>query len=128
MLKETVFHEDVFDVYFLPFRHPSSHFNIWGGLGLETFGKDLQLVKSLDPNCIWTVVDGAAGVDMCISPGVHHVNRICYLTTRRPHFDAPITFRSDGGNRPITSVGLARRLVVSQKLMAAHQRGSRLAY
>ena len=26
--------------FFRPFRHPSSHFDIWGGYGLETFGED----------------------------------------------------------------------------------------
>ena len=58
MFATTIFHEDVFYAYFRPFRHPSSHFNIWGGHGLETFGEDLQITKSFDQTFVWTVVDG----------------------------------------------------------------------
>ena len=64
MTTELVFHEDVFYAHFQPLRHPSSHFNVWGGLGLETFGGDLQLVRSFDPDCVWTVLEGDVGFDL----------------------------------------------------------------
>jgi len=52
MLATTVFHENVFYEYFRPFRHASSHFNIWGGHGLETFGEDLRTVSRFDQNFV----------------------------------------------------------------------------
>ncbi len=36
-------HEDVFYEYFKPYRHPKAHHNIWGGHGLETFGRPREL-------------------------------------------------------------------------------------
>jgi hypothetical protein len=38
-------HEDVFYHYFKPYRHPAAQYEIWGGLGLETFGSDLALAS-----------------------------------------------------------------------------------
>lgn len=127
-MKNTVFHEDAFYAYFQPFRHPSSHFNIWGGHGLETFGKDLQIARNFDPNCVWTVVEGDAGPDLWITPGLHYVNRICHLVTRAAHDDAPIIFRTEGRPRPITPIGLMRRMAVLRGVMHAHQEGLHLAY
>jgi len=37
-----VFHEDAFYEYFKPIRHSGAKHNIWGGLGLETFGEDFD--------------------------------------------------------------------------------------
>ena len=59
----TVFHEDVFYEYFKPIFHPEAQREIWGGHGLETFGKDLDIVRGHDPAFVWTVVDGASGDD-----------------------------------------------------------------
>jgi len=128
MQTETVFHEDVFYAYFKPFRHPLSHFNIWGGHGLETFGEDLQIAKSVDPSCIWTVVEGDIGSDLWITPGMHFVNRVCYLVTQEPHADAPIAFRVETRPRPISPIGLARRMTTLRRLMQSHQRQLHLAY
>ncbi len=127
-MREQVFHEEVFYAYFKPFRHPSSHFNIWGGHGLETFGDDLAVVKSVDVNCIWTVVEGDACDDLWITPGLHFVNRICYLVTQVPHADAPIAFRAKGRQSSITPIGLARRITMLRKLMQAHAQGLHQAY
>jgi len=49
-------HEDAFSEFFRPYRHPQASCDIWGGIGLETFGDDLELVKS-----VWIVVDGDDG-------------------------------------------------------------------
>jgi len=46
-------HEDAFYEFFRPYRHPESHHDIWGWIGLETFGEDLELVKSLPVESIW---------------------------------------------------------------------------
>lgn len=108
------FHEDVFYEYFHPFRHPAAQFDIWGGYGLETFGADLQLVRSYDQRYLWTVVDG--DVDQWIVPGFHLVNRICYLVTECPHNDAMIAFRLARYERSLTDVGLARRLCTLRRV------------
>jgi hypothetical protein len=120
MNRITVFHEDVFYEYFQPFRHPTAKFDIWGGHGIETHGSDLHLAASYDANYVWTVVDGDAGIDQWIVPGFHRVNRVCYLFTIRPHFDAPIEFRVEHGPRSLTSIGLKRRVTVLKRILAAH--------
>ena len=102
MQESNVFHEDVFYEYFHPFRHPSANFDIWGGLGLETFGDDLKLVRNYDENFVWTVVDGSEGNDQWIIPGYHHVNRICYLLTEIAHESVPIEFRVARGPHSLT--------------------------
>src|SRR5271169_5785406 len=48
MITPIVLHEDAFYEYFKPYRHPDACYDIWGGLGLETFGKDLDTVRKLD--------------------------------------------------------------------------------
>ena len=66
-----IFHEDVFYEYFKPYRHPLSHHDIWGGHGLETYGEDFDLVRTLDPLYVWTVVDADRTLVIhCASPGV----------------------------------------------------------
>ena len=117
MQKTTAFHEDVFYEYFRPFRHPLARFDIWGGLGLETFGSDLQLAFEHDENHVWTVVDGEAGTDQWIIPGFHRVNRICFLLTEVAHFDVPIEFRIEHKSRSLTPIGLARRLRTLKQIL-----------
>ena len=117
MQESNVFHEDVFYEYFRPFRHPSASFDIWGGLGLETFGDDLKLARDYDENFVWTIVDGSEGNDQWIIPGYHHVNRICYLLTENAHEGAPIEFRVARGPHSLTSLGLRRRVGVLTRLM-----------
>lgn len=120
MNRSAVFHEDVFYEYFQPFRHPSAKFDIWGGYGIETHGSDLQLAFNYAPNFVWTVVDGGAGFDQWIVPGFHRVNRICYLLTKRPHFDALIEFRVEHGPRSLTPIGLKRRVTVLKRILATY--------
>lgn len=121
MEKSTAFHEEVFCEYFRPFRHRSASNNIWGGYGLETFGKDLELVRAHDPMSVWTVVDSGETNDQWIIPGVHHVNRVCYLLTEVAHNEAPIEFRVSNRPHSLTPLGLARRLTVLRKIMLSIQ-------
>lgn len=111
------FHEDVFYTYFRPYRHPASLHNIWGGHGLETFGEDLEIVRSADLNFVWTVLDCADGADQWIVPGLQFVNRICYLLTAMPHNNRPVQFRTEGRPRPITPRGLACRITSLRSIM-----------
>ncbi len=117
MVKTTCFHEDVFYEYFRPFRHPAARFDIWGNLGLETFGDDYLLAREYASEYVWTVVDGCAD-DQWIIPGLHHVNRICYLLTEMPHNEASIEFRVSRSPRSLSPLGLTRRIVTLRKVMA----------
>ena len=49
----------------------------------ETYGEELDFVRSQDPKCIWTLVDGDDG-NLYISNGYHLVNRINYFVTAVP--------------------------------------------
>jgi len=51
-------HEDAFYAFFRLYRNKDANHDIWRGIGLETFGDDLELVKSLPVESVWTVVDG----------------------------------------------------------------------
>ena len=108
MASNSSFHEDVFHEYFRPFRHPKAQNDVWGGLGLETFGEDSLLVRSYDQNHVWTVLDGDR--DQWIVSGYHYVNRVCHLLTEIPHYGMSLEFRVARNGRSLTSVGLARKI------------------
>jgi len=113
-----ILHEDAFDAFFLPYSHPQSHHNIWGGLGLETFGKDFELVRSLDINHVWTVIDSGDDANQWITTGVHYVNRICYLVTQKPHNWLMVEFRVPHNLRSLTPLGLKRQMRKLERAMA----------
>jgi hypothetical protein len=104
-------HEDAFYEYFKPYRHPLAQHDIWGGHGLETFGKDLDIVRTIDLDYIWTVVDaGDFSVDQWITPGVRYVNRICYLVAENPNYGLEVDFRCRYRFRSLTPLGLKRQI------------------
>ena len=105
-----VLHEDTFYEYFKPFRHSDAQHDIWGGHGLETFGKDFETVRRQDPAFVWTVVDGDSGADQWIIAGVHYVNRVCYLVTEVPHNSIPAEFRVRSRPSSLTLLGLKRQI------------------
>jgi len=111
-------HEDAFYEYFKPFRHPAAHYDIWGGHGLETFGEDLEIVRSYDPDFLWTVVEGDSGNEW-ITTGFHYVNRVCYLITETPHGFIPVEFRVRNDGHSLTPLGLKRQMLKLERLMAA---------
>ena len=111
-------HEDAFYEFFRPCRHPQAGYDIWGGIGLETFGADLELVKSLPVTNVWTVVDGDDG-DQWILTGVHSVNRICYLVTEVAHDWQDIQFRIARRGHALTRIGLKRQTNKLERLLAA---------
>ena len=119
MMSPATFHEDVFYEYFRPFRHEKSEFDIWGGLGLETFGQDLMLVRSYSTEYVWSVLDGGAGPDQWIAPGIHFVNRVCYMLTELPHDWADVQFRVHRNMNSLTAMGLKRRLSTLHKTLLA---------
>lgn len=106
-------HEDVFYNYFRPYRHPNTTTDIWGGIGLETYGQDFELAKSIDDQYIWTVIDGDK--DQIIITGLHSVNRICYLITEISHANKDFEFRIS--SKSLTDIGLKREIKKLQKYM-----------
>ena len=116
----TAFHEDAFYEYFQPYRHAGSENDIWGGHGLETYGNDLNIVRHLDPDFLWTIVEGDVTNSEWIIPGFHFVNRLCYLVTAKPHNDAPIEFRISRQHSFLTPLGLKRQMLKLERLLAMH--------
>lgn len=110
-LTQLILHEDAFYKFFVPYRHPKALHDIWGGLGLETFGADLELVRSLDKNYVWTVVESGCDNDLWITSGFHYVNRICYLVTEKAHNGLVADFRVPHNMRSLTPLGLKRQML-----------------
>ena len=111
MIVPGILHEDVFYEYFKPIRHPDAQYDIWGGHGLETFGKDFEIVRRHDPAYVWTVVDGDIGSDQWIITGIHYVNRVCYLITEIPHNWINVDFRVRSRSHSLTELGLRRQIL-----------------
>jgi hypothetical protein len=113
-------HEDVFYEYFKPVRQCNSQNDIWGGHGLETFGKDLEIVRRHNPAFVWTVIDGETGSDQWIITGIHHINRICYLISEVPHDWLDVEFRLRFF-RSLTESGLKRQTSRLKNYVTAHR-------
>jgi hypothetical protein len=118
MVKIRIFHEDTFYEFFEPYRHPETQFDIWGEIGLETFGKDLEIVQQIDPGYLWTVVDGSTGNDQWITPGFRYVNRVCYLVTRKAHKSINVDFRVRNRPSSLTPLGIRRQMTSLERLWA----------
>ena len=116
-------HEDTLYKYFQPYRHPATSMSCFGDLGLETYGKDRELAYSLDSTFMWTVMDGTDNGRLFICPGLHVVNRVAYLVTKKPHDDLQIGFRCDGRPSSLTRLGLRRQVTQLTRYIAAY--GSR---
>lgn len=56
-----------------------------GDLAYETYGEEYDYLKTVEPNHIWTEVDGDSGT--YITAGWHFVNRIQYYVTTKPWTD-----------------------------------------
>lgn len=111
-------HEDTFYEFFRPFRPPEAKHDIWGGLGLETFGSDFELVQRFDIDYVWTVVDGDSGRGQWITPGIRYVNRICYLVTERSSSGIDVDFRCPLRPSSLTPLGLKRQIRRLERLLA----------
>jgi hypothetical protein len=101
-------HEDAFEAYFEPYRHPDATYNVWNDLGLSAYGKDWATLKTVSSDYVWTVVD--CDGDQWITPGFHVVNRVCYLVTRKPHMFLPFEFKAARRPTTLTALGLRRQV------------------
>lgn len=79
--------------------------------GLETFGADLELVRSLDQNHVWSVMESGCDDDLWITSGIHYVNRICYLVTEKAHNGLAVDFRVPHNLRSLSPLGLKRQIL-----------------
>lgn len=111
-------HEDTFYKFFKPFRHPKAKFDIWGGHGLETFGSDYELVKGFDESCIWTVVEGCASDEECITSGRHLINRVCYLITKISHKNLHIDIACKNPYTPLAKVESMAQISLLKQALA----------
>ena len=96
---------------------------MWGGIGLETFGEDFELVKSLPVTNVWTVVDGDDG-DQWILTGIHTVNRVCYLVSEVAHDWRDVQFRIPSRGYALTRMGLLRQVNRIRRLFAGVRRAT----
>ena len=119
MITPAVFHEDTFYEYFKPQMHLSDEHEVWGGYGLETYGKDFEFISKYDPNYVWTVVDGDSCDKQWIVAGLHFVNRICYIVTTLPHSGSEIEIRVENRPRSLTPIGLVRQIRKLERLLSA---------
>jgi len=85
---------------------------------LEVFCDDLELVKLLPASNLWTVVDGDG--DQWILPGIHTVNRDCFLITEVAHDWRDIQFRIPARGYALTPIGLKRQVNQLMRLSFAY--------
>jgi len=70
--------EDDFDA-----RYTTVDNHITGKWFFETYGEELDYIKSLDERYVWTYQDDDEGFP-CYTAGYHFVNRIGYIVTKQP--------------------------------------------
>jgi len=75
-----------FDEWVETYKPISNHIDTnasFDGLMFETYGDEVEFVKSANPDCIWTYGDGDDGGSY-VWNGWHFVNRIGYFITEVP--------------------------------------------
>jgi hypothetical protein len=74
--------EEWFETY-KPIKHRDGLDQGFNGTLIETYGRDLEWIKSTPDRYIWTWTDG--GDYSVISNGVHYVNRMGYFICEVPY-------------------------------------------
>ncbi len=78
----TITHEAFLDDYLPIKNHLNSH-AAFDGLLFETYGEELEFIRSQSTANIWTLVEGG-GNSMTVISGFHRVNRQGYFLTQNP--------------------------------------------
>lgn len=81
-MDNVVLTEDNFDDLFKPKQNHIDKNAAFSGCMYETFGSELEYVRSCNPKCIWTILD--CGDKLYLAAGYHHVNRLGYIITEVP--------------------------------------------
>ena len=74
--------ETEFDRQFTLIKNPFAETG-WNGCFFETYGVELEFIRTQNPACIWTFLQGDDGQDL-IASGYRFVNRINYLISVEP--------------------------------------------
>ncbi len=74
--------EEQFDEKYPLIKNEITNGSSWDGHMFETYGKELEFVKSFPDNQVWTWVSGGDGD--CLIAGMAMVNRIGYLISSKP--------------------------------------------
>ncbi len=64
------------------FKPKDNHLVPSNGKMFETYGEELEYLKTVDPKYIWTYVDG--DMSSLLLAGYHYVNRLGYYVTEVP--------------------------------------------
>lgn len=73
--------EDAFFDEFNPIQNHIDENSSWEGTMFETYGAELEYVKSQPNDTVWTIIEGNND-DLFINSGFHFVNRIGYLISK----------------------------------------------
>lgn len=120
LLTTHALHEDAFYAVFEPYRHPAASFDIWGGIGLETYGEDIETMMTVQTDFVWTIVEGEK--NQWILPGIYRVNRICHLVTKRSHLFLPFGFKVSMTATLLTPLGLKRQVNRIKRILSSNVR------
>jgi len=60
-------------------------------MGFETYGEDLDFVRSQREDHVWTLMDDDYG-KLVVVAGYHFVNRVHYIITIKPWKDSTLAF------------------------------------
>jgi len=80
-MAELTFEE--FEEKYKPIKNPLNPGQGWDDFAFETYGEDLELVKSVPNEHIWTVMD--CDGQFVVGNGFHFVNRFSYFITEVAH-------------------------------------------
>lgn len=81
----TILTVEQWDSAFKPIKNWMDDNASWDGVMFETYGQELEFVKSAVENYVWTYMDGDEGT--WLTAGYHVVNRIGYFVTKEPWED-----------------------------------------
>lgn len=73
------------DAWAEKYKPEENHIVTSNELMFETYGEELEYIKSLDPKYVWTSVQGDMS-DLIVA-GFAYVNRLCYYVTEIPWED-----------------------------------------
>lgn len=101
---DTTIHGEIFDI-FLPYtpvdlgHRPNN---------MLKSGQDWAAVSAAGYDYVWTLIEGDLD-ELYVVSGIHLVNSLGYILTRKPHNGAFLQFRWTHLDRQLTPAGLARR-------------------
>lgn len=82
MKKFNLIPEDRFYSEFKPIKNHFVEDSSFDGAMFETYGQELEYIRSFDPKRIWTVIDGEGG-KLAVVAGMRFVDRLGYLITEK---------------------------------------------